>query len=261
MPIRVLVVDDDERERIVMRYLLEQIPDVTVVGEVKSGLDALLVIKEKRPDLVFIDIVMPGLSGLETAHELKGLPHPPLFAFVTRHPDQAVHAFELEALDYIVKPVAPERLARTVERAKRRRLEEEYIDRLVEARFRERVDLLCQELSEEADLRGKLPVKDRNRVRIIDFSDIICIASDKKRVTLYTSEGRLAANYTLNELESRLDRRRFLRVHQAFIVNIDHIREIEARGDGSYIVYLNGCDREVVLARSRAPVLKERLGL
>ena len=105
MPVRIIIVDDDERERIVLRYIAEQIKDVSIVGEAVHGLEALLLCQEKKVDLVLLDIAMPEMGGLETARKLMDMKEPPLFTFITARREMAVDAYELGALDFIVKPV------------------------------------------------------------------------------------------------------------------------------------------------------------
>ncbi|HEX3010552.1 MAG TPA: response regulator, partial [Syntrophomonadaceae bacterium] len=118
MPLRVLIVEDDERERIVLDYVLQNIKDVTLVGEAVNGLEALLLCQEKKVDLVLLDITMSEMGGLEAAQKMMRLKNPPLFAFVTMKKEMAVEAFELGALDYIVKPIEQKRLEKTIERAR-----------------------------------------------------------------------------------------------------------------------------------------------
>ncbi|MGE5454014.1 MAG: LytR/AlgR family response regulator transcription factor, partial [Methylocystaceae bacterium] len=177
---KVMVVDDDDRERIVLRYMLEQVPNVLVVGEVKNGTDALMLIREKAPDLVFLDILMPGMSGLDVARQLKTWSSPPLFAFVTQQRDYAVEAFELGALDYIKKPLTPNRVGETLRRASYWLEQEQMIDQLVEVKIKDRTERFIKRLRQEDVYFDRLPVRDRNRIILLDQNDIICVASDKK---------------------------------------------------------------------------------
>lgn len=258
---KVMVVDDDDRERIVLRYMLEQFPNVTVVAEAKSGNDALMAAREKQPDLVFLDILMPGMSGLDVAEQLKTWSSPPLFAFVTQQRDYAVEAFELGALDYIKKPLAPHRVEETLRRAAHWLEQDKIIDELTEIKIKERLEKLLKRLRQEDVFFDRLPVRDRNRVILLNQDNIICVASDKKKVVIITDDSQYQAGYTLSELENRLDKGRFVRVHQAYIVNVNFINQIETRKDGSYIIRLNSCDREIVLSRSRVRLLRKRLGI
>lgn len=255
------MVDDDDRERIVLRYMLEQFNNVSIVGESKNGTDALMLIREKQPELLFLDILMPGMSGLDVARQLNAGQNSPLFAFVTQQRDYAVEAFALGALDYIMKPLTPARLEETLRRAGRILEQEQLIDELTEIKIRERIERFLNRLRHEDAYFDRLPVRDHNRVILLNQDDIIYIASDKKKVVIITKTQEFQASYTLSELEHRLDRGRFLRVHQAYIVNMNFINHIETRGDGSYIIRLNDCDREIVLSRSRVRILRKRLGI
>ena len=144
MSVKVLIVDDDERERIVLRYVVEQIKDVTIVGEAVHGLEALMFCQEKKVDLVLLDIAMPEMGGLETARKLKEMKEPPLFAFVTARREMAVDAYDLGALDFIVKPIEQQRLEKTIERAKERIVHKSYVEEIVRDRLKERIDFMLQ---------------------------------------------------------------------------------------------------------------------
>jgi len=257
----VMTVDDDERERIVLRYILEQIEDVKIIGEANNGLEAVLLIKDKKPDLVFLDVNMPELSGLETAQRVGELNNPPLIVFVTQHPDFAVQAFELDALDYIVKPITPSRLQETINRAKKRLVHEKLIENRVEEKLKERIDFFVKRLRREEVLFDKIPIRERGKITLINQEDIIFAESQGKKVFIYTDTNEYPTNYTLNELENRLDRNTFFRVHQAFIVNLNRIKEIESFGEGSYLINLEKSKKQIMLSRARAKVLRKKLGL
>ena len=144
MSVRVLIVDDDERERIVVRYVLEQINDVEIIGEAVHGLEALLLCQEKKIDLVFLDISMPEMGGLETAYKLQALKDPPLFVFVTAKKDMAVEAFDLGAIDYIVKPVGQTRIEKTINRAKWHIAHRDVVEQLVRQKMKERIYFMLE---------------------------------------------------------------------------------------------------------------------
>lgn len=260
MNLRVITVDDDERERIVLRYVLEQIDDVKIINEANNGLEAVLLIKEKKPDLVFLDVNMPELSGLETAQRIKELSNPPLVVFVTMHPDFAVQAFELDALDYIVKPIEYQRLQETIDRAKKRLVHDKLIEAQVEEKLKERIDIFVKRLRKEEVFFDKLPIRERGKITIISQEDIIFAESQGKKVFIYTDKAEYPTNYTLSELEDRLNRNTFFRVHQAFIVNLNRVKEIEAFGEGSYLINLDRSKKQIMLSRARAKVLRKKLG-
>ncbi|NLU50729.1 MAG: response regulator transcription factor [Syntrophomonadaceae bacterium] len=261
MGLSVLIVDDDERERIVLRYILEQIEDVKIIGEANNGLEAVLLTKEKKPELVFLDINMPELSGLEIAQRLNELHNPPLFAFVTIHSHFAVDAFELNALDYIVKPLEPMRIQETIDRAKNRLVHEKLIESRVEEKLKERIDIFVKKLRKEEVFFDKFPIRERGKIILLNQEEIIYAESQGKKVIICTDKQEYSTNYTLNELESRLDRNTFFRVHHAFIVNLNRVREIVAFGEGSYLINLDRSKKQIMLSRARAKVLRKKLGL
>lgn len=261
MPVKVLIVDDDERERIVLRYILNQINDVEVVGEAAHGLDALLLCQQKKIDLVFLDITMPEMGGLETARRLHELRDPPFFAFVTVKKEMAVNAYDMGALDYIVKPVEQQRLEKTIKRTKLQISHKDVIDEMVTNKVKERIDYLLDMYKNFESHPYKLPVREKGRIMLLDQDEIIYCESQGKKVYICTGDEGVLSNYTLNELETRLDHYTFFRAHQAFIVNISYVREIINFGEGSYMLHLNNSKKNIILSRSRAKMLRKRLGI
>jgi two-component system response regulator LytT len=257
--IKILIIDDDERERIVLRYIIEQMEDVKIIGEASNGIEGVMLAKEKKPDLVLLDIFMPELDGMETARRLRKLPNPPLFVFVTLHAEKAVEAFEVGALDYIVKPIEPGRIRETIERANKRMAHEKFISARVEEKLRERINALLRSMRREDITYAKLPIKERGRIILLNQEDIVYAEARDKKVYVYTNEGEFATSYTLNQLEHRLDSTSFFRVHQAFIVNLNRAKEILPFGEGSYLINLDEFDKQIILSRARARVLKNKL--
>lgn len=260
MPVKVIIVDDDERERIVLRYVLEQMNDVEVVGEAVHGLEALLLCQERKVDLVFLDISMPEMGGLETAHKLNNLKDPPLYAFITVKKEMAVHAYDIGALDYIVKPVEQQRLQKTIYRAKVQMAHKDIIDEIVRNKVKERIDFIL-ELYKNVDVYHKLPIREKGKITLLNQEDIIYCESQGKKVYICIGDDGVLSNYTLNELEVRLDKNSFFRVHQAFIVNLKYIKEIINFGEGSYLLQLHNSKKNIMLSRSRAKTLRKKLGI
>lgn len=261
MPLKVLIVDDNERERIVLRYVLEQFRDVKIVGEALHGLEALLLCQEKKVDLVFLDITMPEMGGLETACRLIELKEPPLFAFVTVQTGMAVQAFDLGALDYIVKPIEQHRIEKTILRAKERILHQDTIEDLVLHKLRERLEYILVRYHEYETTFRKLPVRSKGKITLVNQQDIIYCESQVKKVYICTASETYASNYTLNDLAVKLNENTFFRAHPAFIVNLNHVKEIINFGEGSYILHLDNCSRDIILSRSKAKLLREKLGM
>ncbi|NLF44969.1 MAG: response regulator transcription factor [Syntrophomonadaceae bacterium] len=261
MSVRVLIVDDDERERIVVRYVLEQINDVEIVGEAVHGLEALLLCQEKKVDLVFLDISMPEMGGIETAYKLHALKEPPLFVFVTVKKDMAVEAFDLGAIDYIVKPVGQARVEKTIARAKWKIAHRDVIDQMVRQKMRAQIDFMLEKYKNYESFSNKLPVREKGKITLLNQDEIVYFESQGKKVYISTIDEGYLSNYTLSELELRLDNNVFFRAHQAFIVNLNYIREIVNFGEGSYLLRLINSDKNIILSRSKSRLLRQKLGI
>lgn len=261
MSVRVLIVEDDERERIVIRYVLENIKDVTIIGEAVNGLEALLLCQEKAVDLVLLDIKMSEMDGFETAQKLIKLKNPPLFAFVTMNRDMAIEAYELGALDYVVKPIEQSRIEKTILRAKKQIAHKSYIEEMVSNKLKEKIDSLLERFRNQEMFSSKLPVREKGKIVLLKPEEIIYCESQGKKVYICTANGGHMSNYTLSELESRLDNNYFFRAHQAFIVNLNFVKEIINFGEGSYLLNLDFAQKNIILSRSRAKSLREKLGI
>ncbi len=224
--ISALVVDDEPLAREELTFLLKDFPEIEILQTASNGLDAVKLIDQLEPDLVFLDVQMPGLDGLGVIGRVreKGglLPH---FILTTAFDHYAVEAFRLEALDYVLKPVEKDRLAESVARA-RRSIEEKQ-------QAQDKADK-AQEKAAEANAsltpagqRTKLLVKANNRNLIVDAQDLIFATIDDGLITMVTSHFEGQSNYrTIEELQSNLDPHLFWRVHRSFLVNINRIREV-----------------------------------
>lgn len=259
--LRVLIADDNERERIVLRYVLEQIKDVDIVGEAVHGLEALLLCQEKKVDLVFLDITMPEMGGIETASRLCAMREPPLFAFVTVQSGFAVQAFNLGALDYIIKPIEPGRIEKTILRAKERLLQQDAIEELVQVKLRERLEYVLEKYREDESIFNRLPVRSKGKITLLDQRDIIYCESQIKKVSICVKDKLYMSNFTLSELAVKLSEKTFFRAHPAFIVNLNYVKEILSFGEGSYILRLKDSERDIILSRSKAKLLRQKLGI
>jgi len=204
---------------------------------------------------------MPEMGGMETAYKLKQLKEPPLFAFITQKKDMAVEAFELGALDYMVKPIEQSRVEKTIERAKARIIHRDVIEEIVNSKLKERIDFILERYKKYETYSDRLPVREKGKVSLLNQADIIYCESQGKKVSICTCNGDYKSTYTLNELESRLNDISFFRAHQAFIVNLNYVKEIVSFGEGSYLLHLNGSSKNIILSRSRSRLLKEKMGI
>jgi DNA-binding LytR/AlgR family response regulator len=242
-----LIVDDEPLARAYLRRLLES-QDVEVVGEAESATEAIRRCDELNPDLLFLDIAMPGISGLQAAGALLHREDAPLVVFVTGFSEHAPTAFEKNALDYLLKPVTPERLAITLVRA-RERLASRSARRQVEER----------EASGAQPLE-RLPIREDYAVRFVPVEDLICAVAREKRVIVRTQDAEYRTQYTLAQLEQMLPPESFHRIHDSCIVNLKLIAELAFLGNHSYAVKLaNGL--QLPVGRSRYRELQRRLGI
>jgi two-component system, LytTR family, response regulator LytT len=216
--ISALVVDDERLAREELSYLLKDFPEIDVLQTASNGLEAVSLIAELEPDLVFLDVQMPGLDGLGVIRKLREqdvrMPH---FVLATAFDQYAVEAFRVEAIDYLLKPVEKERLAESVARAKRVIDDKQHLEETSPESAE----------SSSAPKRSKLLVKNNNHNLIVDAQDMIYATIDDGLITVVTSHFEGQSNYrTIEELQSNLDPNLFWRVHRSFLVNINRIREV-----------------------------------
>jgi two-component system LytT family response regulator/two-component system response regulator LytT len=239
-----MIVDDEELARARIRSLLDSFDDLECVGEAENGLQAVERIRELRPDLVFLDIQMPGMDGFEV---LAALDDVPLIIFATAYDEYALRAFEVNSIDYLLKPIEKERLAAAVERARELLSDEPDLGREIE-----RIARLVR-------ARGvdRLPVQKGKKIVLVDHGDIVWIEASEGLVFVHTADHRFLANTTMAELMARLDPATFFRTHRSSIVNLDHVAEIVPWFGGKYKVVMKDADHsEVVLSRARAKALR-----
>jgi two-component system LytT family response regulator len=243
-PIRVLVVDDEKLARARIRGLLEAFDDLECVGEAANGLEAVERIRDLKPDLVFLDIQMPGMDGFEV---LAALDDVPLVVFATAYDEYALKAFEVNSIDYLLKPIEKERLASAVERARELLGGERELGREIE-----RIAGLVRTRAV-----GRLPVQRGKKIILVDHADIVWIEASEGLVFVHTADQRLLANTTMAELEARLDPGTFFRTHRSSIVNLNHVVEIVPWFGGKYKIVVDDAGRsELVLSRARAKALR-----
>jgi two-component system response regulator LytT len=222
-----IVVDDEQLACDELSYLLRDFPEVEVIATGSNGLQAVELIQKLEPELVFLDVHMPGLDGVGVVRRLKekGI-EPPHFIFVTAYDQYAVEAFRLEALDYLLKPVDKGRLAETIERARRM---------IQERRVGELPPPTAKAIGPAAAPRTKLLVRNSNRNFIVDANDVIYATIDDGLITLVTTNIEGHSNYrTIEDLQANLDRELFWRVHRSYLVNINRIKEVVPWFKSSY---------------------------
>lgn len=240
MALNVLIIDDEKPARDRLRRMVGGVPGCAVCGEASNGEDAMGAINELRPDVLLLDISMPGMDGMSLAEQLRNSPeyardHTPVIVFCTAYQDQALKAFETEALDYLVKPVRSDRLAQALDKARRF---------LQGARQEEDTDFL------RSTVGGKVTLTPMRRV--------ICLLAEDKYTTVVHETGRTVIDDSLTDLERRFPKY-FLRVHRNALISRRHIRGLERTSDGQALAVLAGTDRKPQVSRRNLPLLRKLL--
>jgi DNA-binding LytR/AlgR family response regulator len=249
-----VVVDDEQLAREELCYLLDQIDGVEVVGQAANGLEAVDTISRLDPDLAFLDMQMPGLSGLELVRQLQGAGTTASVVFVTAFDHQAVEAFEVNAVDYLLKPVDATRLAQAVSRARSRRADApplaDQLDRLVR-------------MIAPASRPAQVAVRVQERYILVQADDILYASVIDDSINIVTGQVSGTSNdRTLDELQARLDPVTFWRVHRSHLVNINKIKEIVPWFSRNYILRMKDAKAtEIPVSRSQTRRLREYLKL
>jgi two-component system LytT family response regulator len=250
VPIRALIIDDEPLARRGIRRLLKSEPDVEVVGECGDGETAIVAIREQQPDLVFLDVQMPELSGLDVVRAV-GPDAMPVTVFITAHDQYAVRAFDADAIDYLLKPFDRERFARALSRARQRIAGKLSVND---------VRLALATIERDATRYvGRLTATVGGRVRFINVQDIAWIGADGNYADVHAAGHTYTLRETLASLEAKLDPAEFARIHRSTIVNIRRIREIEPWFNGHHVVILDTGER-LRMSRYQREVAR-RLGL
>jgi two-component system LytT family response regulator len=255
--IRTLLVDDEELARATLKRALLGAPEFDgfeIVGEAANGVEALEAVEEYRPDLIFLDIEMPGFGGFEVIQQLSNVP---AVVFVTAYDEYAVRAFEANALDYLLKPVQPERLQRALGRIRQR------FSTTAAERSREQDARMAEVIALAANRSGplkRLAARRGKRIAIVPLREIVRIEIEDKLVFAHTAKERLLIEKTIGELEELLRPSGFLRISRGELVNLEMVRELAPYFSGTWRVKLaNGEERDV--SRERAKQLKEAMGV
>ncbi|MGP8248045.1 MAG: LytR/AlgR family response regulator transcription factor [Bryobacteraceae bacterium] len=254
-----LVVDDEPLAREEIAFLLKDFPEIEVIGFGANGLEAVDLIRELEPELVFLDVNMPGLDGMGVIRRLREESiEPPHFIFVTAYDQYAVEAFRLEAMDYLLKPLDKARLAETVERARRAVQEKRAPEPALAAAAGAAGGSASRSVS-PAPPRTKLMVKANSRNFVVDASEVIYATIDDGLITLVTTNLEGHSNYrTIEDLQASLDREIFWRVHRSYLVNINRIKEVVPWFKSSYQLRMD--DRkhtEIPVSRVQTRKLRE----
>ncbi|WP_029937341.1 LytR/AlgR family response regulator transcription factor [Sphingomonas sp. UNC305MFCol5.2] len=247
MTIRTILVDDEPLAIQGLELRLQEHEDVEIIDKCSNGREAIRAIKTHKPDLVFLDIQMPGFDGFSVVQGLMEV-EPPLFVFVTAYSDHAIRAFEAQAMDYLMKPVEPSRLADTLDRVRQRMTEKRGVEEveklkevLAEVAPETADEMATSDNTEMASNRFEklINIKDRGQIFRVDVDTIERIDAAGDYMCIYTGDNTLILRETMKDLEKRLDPRRFQRVHRSTIVNLDLVRQVKPHTNGECFLVLD----------------------
>jgi two-component system LytT family response regulator/two-component system response regulator LytT len=254
MSINTIIVDDEKPARDELAFLLKGFPEINVIGQGKNGVEAMTLIKEHAPDLVFLDVQMPGLDGFGVLRKLverkMKVPH---VVFATAFDHYAVQAFDVNAVDYVLKPFDKARIAKAIQRA--RKVME------TQTTTSERLERLVNQLgaARQTVQPAKLLVKSQQRLLLVDAEDLIFASIDDGTIAIVARDAEGTSNYrTLEELHAALDSETFWRPHRSHLVNIHHIKEVVPWFKNSYMLKMNDKKQtEIPVSRVQTKRLRE----
>ncbi len=263
MDLRAVLVDDEQLARDELGYLLGRMGGVEVIAQAGNGLEALTTIDRLQPDVVFLDVQMPGLNGFEVARRMLDGRTGSHIIFVTAYDQHAIEAFEVNAVDYLLKPVDPARLEMAVGRARRRISSDRTLDRPADGIISDQLEKIVELVSERQHRRERLAVKVGERFLLVQAEEIIYASLADESITVVTNQHTGTSNYrTLDELQARLDPGVFWRVHRSHLVNINKIKEIVPWFSRNYILRMKDeKSTEIPVSRTQTRRLRDYLKL
>ena len=253
--LRIIIADDERPAREFLKAILRDFADAELVGEAENGADAVELIKSLKPDLALLDLRMPEISGLEAVRLLRKS-QMPLVAFVTAYDEYAVQAFEVNAVDYLLKPVEKSRLRETLNRAHERLEQEDW--RAVESENVRHAAEVYQE-NVRPEFLERIPVKRREEIYLVPVTEIAAIVADGELLHITTDQNRkYTINYRLKDLEMRLAPEKFIRLSRGALANLEMIARVSPLPGGTFLIVLkNG--QEIASSRQQSKILREKL--
>jgi len=246
--LRVLVADDEEAMRGIMRMIIQKVDGFTVAGEAADGEEALAKVESLKPDVVFLDVEMPKINGIDCARSIQDMNPFITVIFATAYDGYMSDAFEVYAFDYLVKPFKMERVIQTLERIRDRQTQrgepEPAAPKAINA--------------DRKPVSGRLMLRHREGVSFVDLNDILLIQREERATVLYTrGDGRFVTGDSLGEMEERLPKDVFFRCHKSYIVNLNHIKDITPYGRWTYVVRLDDTKHDALITHDKYEELEQ----
>ncbi|MBE5780146.1 MAG: response regulator transcription factor [Clostridiales bacterium] len=238
--LRVLIADDDPGMRLVLRKILGKVEGFTLIGEAQDGKAALEMADTLRPDILFLDVEMPEMTGIECARVVQDMNPATIIIFATAHDTYMGDAFEVYAFDYMVKPFKVERVMQTLLRAR---------------------DVLSRRMPPEESkkipaaspvIKGRMMLHHRGGISFVDLNDILLVQREDRTTVIYTADGgRYVTSDSLSDMEQRLPQDAFFRCHKSYIINLNHIKDISPYGRWTYVVRLEGIKQDALITHEK----------
>lgn len=259
MTLKALIVDDEYPARQELRFMLDNFSNIEIVGEATCASEALALIRALDYQVLFLDINLPGMNGLELGNAIQELPRPPFVIFVTAYDEHALEAFDVNAVDYILKPIDEKRLKRAIDRVMRAEQERNALVPPPVSMTPEQSK--GSNVNSTALKLNRIPAEKQGKTILVDTSDIFYAFTEQDYVYIKTFTDKYFTRFTLKELEARLGGDMFFRTHRCYIVNLQKVKEIVPFFNGTYNLILEDKDRsEVPVSRAQAKKLRKILG-
>lgn len=253
--IRAIVVDDETPAREELIYMLEGFDNIKIIGQASHGLQALEMNKELKPDLIFLDIKMPKLDGIDVARKILNENHVPYIVFVTAYEQYALKAFEVNAMDYILKPVCEERLRKGMNRIVNNMNMEGKV-------YYNKLNKLIKDLSnKENEYSNRISLYHNGKLIPLSLSDIVYATVEGKSTVIITKKGKFETNYTLGQLQEKLKSQCFFRSHKSYLINLDLIETIEPWFNSTFNVTLKNVSTKIPVSRSQSKEFKDIMNI
>ncbi|NOR46376.1 MAG: response regulator [Candidatus Delongbacteria bacterium] len=240
MPYKTLVIEDEELSQQGLLKLLENFDEIEVIGTAENGIEAVEKINELKPDLIFLDIQMPGKTGFEV---LQDIDYMPIVIFTTAYDEYALKAFETNSIDYLLKPIEDDRLAKAIDKLNN-------MTSGSDDPFKNKINNLLEQLQNQQGTLSRIHIKIGDEVLFVNLKDTFYFKADNKYTSIFTFDDEYILNDSLASLEERLPDN-FIRIHRGYIINVDHLKKLKKWFGGKYIAVLNDKKKtEVPVSRS-----------
>ncbi len=247
MNIKVLIVDDEKGMRTVISKILDKSGGFEVVGDTDNGEEAISIFKEHRPDVVFLDVQMPGCSGIDCAKILTDIDPKTIIIFATAHAEYMPDAFQLYAFDYLIKPFKIERAMQTLDRIKK----------LNKPNYGDGIDKI---IKHEKGL-DKLMIKNKEGISFVDTKEIVLAQREESTTVIYTKTDKFTTSISLSDIYEKLDNNQFFRSHKSYIINLSLITKIYPYGRWTYVIKLKNTEKDALLTHEKYEEIKKLFSL